>query len=325
MLVTANVLRLRRQWALAEAKCSEVLQFDPGSATAYSILGSIARDQGKLRDAIEWYRMALDRDPASVSDRRMLEEVIDRVFSGQDKRLTERARAAVKGGLDSVAAQASVAGKSSPMPLLLRAVLAVVVLGAVAVLVSLRGCELRPPAATTEPPTGGFVAAPTAGAPMAPTHPRAAVSVRPVPPQFDEGVAVLEAELLAYLCEHARVTDPDCEVVAVEIDPRDGAASLRLVMPRRWLPESMRRSVLRASLELAAAAAGYDERISIIRVRCDMRQDGLPDRAALIAEGSARLLANARSDGRLKGEWGSVWWHPELAGAEADSAAPGGG
>jgi len=42
LLVTANVLRLRRQYALAQAKCSEVLEQEPDNAAAYSVLGSIA-------------------------------------------------------------------------------------------------------------------------------------------------------------------------------------------------------------------------------------------------------------------------------------------
>ncbi len=293
MLVTANVLRLRREWALAEAKCSEVLQLDPGNATAYSILGSIARDQGRLRDAIQWFRMALDRNPSNLSDRKKLEEVIDRVFSGRDQGLTGRARAAVKGGLDTVAAQARAARPTSPMFLAVWAALGVMIVAAAFALVSVRGGDLQRGSPPRQPPAGAFVTSPAVGAGRgrAPVH--TAESMVPAAPRFDEGVGALEAELLSYLQKQALAMDPNCQVNAVEIDPRDGKVLLRLTMPRLWLPETMRESVIRVSQGMATAAAGWDDRISTVRVRCDMRQQGLPDRPALVVEGSARMLAEA--------------------------------
>ncbi len=81
LLMTANVLRLRRQWALAEAKCSELLREEPENAAAYSLMGDILRDQDRVEDAIEWYKLAVDRNPAGEADRRKLEQLIEQRFA----------------------------------------------------------------------------------------------------------------------------------------------------------------------------------------------------------------------------------------------------
>ncbi len=81
LLMTANVLRLRREWTLAESKCSELLKEEPENAAAYSLMGDILRDQDRVQDAIEWYKLAVDRNPAGESDRRKLEVLIEQRFS----------------------------------------------------------------------------------------------------------------------------------------------------------------------------------------------------------------------------------------------------
>src|SRR5574340_996491 len=95
LLMTANVLRLRRQWSLAEAKCSELLQLDPENAAAHSLMGDILRDQGREQDAIEWYKMAVDRNPANGADRRKLEALIDRRFAARGQSCAVRAVRAI--------------------------------------------------------------------------------------------------------------------------------------------------------------------------------------------------------------------------------------
>lgn len=45
-LMTANVLRLRRQWAEAETKCGEVLHRHPGNGAAHSLMGDITAIRG---------------------------------------------------------------------------------------------------------------------------------------------------------------------------------------------------------------------------------------------------------------------------------------
>jgi hypothetical protein len=319
MLTTANVLRLRRQWALAEAKCSEVLQLDPENATACSILGSIARDQSRLRDAIQWYRMALEREPGNLSDRKKLEEVIDRVFSMQGKGLAGRARAAFREGLDSVAAQARAARVTSPMFVIVWVALAIIVVAAIFALVAARGGELRRAQPSRPSPSGAFITTPASPERPVPERVYPSSAPRSAHPAFSEDVTALEPQLLLHLREHARVAYPSYQVLAVEIDPRTGEALLRLAVQRLWLVDSMRRSVLEASLGLAQAAALWDDRVAVVRVRCLMLQQGIPDQVAFVAEGNAETLANIATgeDGRAAGGFASVWWHPELAAAAA--------
>ncbi len=71
-LAAANLLRLRRRFPEAEARCIEVLRADPNNVHAHSMLGDVYRDQGRLEDARQWYQLALDLEPTSRADRRKL-------------------------------------------------------------------------------------------------------------------------------------------------------------------------------------------------------------------------------------------------------------
>lgn len=321
MLVTANVLRLRRQYALAQAKCSDVLERDPDNAAAYSVLGSIARDQGKLRDAIEWYKMALARNPRSAADRRATEELIDEVFSGGGKRVGRRAIEAVTRAVDSATEQVKAVRALSPMSLLLWAVLSVLIVITAFAVVLGRGTQGDRLLAGKDSPSGAFVPAPAEQV-RAPLEPAAAPSAAP---RFEDNVEAVEKELLQHLRERARALDPNCRVQSVAIDPRDGVLSLQLSMPRLWSRESARTSMRRISVALAAAAVGSEDRLSAVRVRCYMRQTGMADRVGMVAEGTAEDLAKAATgpEARAPGALRSVWWHPELRAEVEPTPAPG--
>jgi len=75
-LASANLYKLRGDWQSAVDKCMEVLAADQDNATAHSILGDIYRDQGKITDAMHWYKLALDLNPDSTADRVKLEQLI---------------------------------------------------------------------------------------------------------------------------------------------------------------------------------------------------------------------------------------------------------
>lgn len=63
LLTQANLDRLRGKFYEATERCVTVLRSEPGNQTAHSLLGDIYRDQGKLDDAIQWYRLSLDLNP----------------------------------------------------------------------------------------------------------------------------------------------------------------------------------------------------------------------------------------------------------------------
>jgi hypothetical protein len=63
LLIQANLCRIRQQWPEAVDYCISILRAQPGNQAAHSLLGDIYRDQGKVDDAIQWYRMAVDLRP----------------------------------------------------------------------------------------------------------------------------------------------------------------------------------------------------------------------------------------------------------------------
>jgi Tetratricopeptide repeat len=71
-LMQANLLRMRGRWDEAARQCAEALQREPANASAHSLLGDIYENRGRLEDAIHWYQLALDLNPASVADQAKL-------------------------------------------------------------------------------------------------------------------------------------------------------------------------------------------------------------------------------------------------------------
>ncbi len=312
-LVMANVLRLRRQYELAEAQCSEVLRREPANATAHSIMGDIARDRGDLRDAIEWYKMALDLNPGNMADRRKLESAIDRVYARDGSSVLDRVRADVGNSLGSAAAEIRAARIPSAVSVTLAAMVAVIVLVTIVVLVLGRGGVASPQPAAAEPSSGAF--APGSAVPLEPRPMDRAAAASDTGPQFGGEVSSVEAALLEGLGEQARILDPNCEVRHVRIDPLDGTALIELSMPRLWSAENTRRTILHVAAPLAGVAAEWDGRISRVRVRCAVRENGEPDRLALVAEADAAEAARALRDPGTQGPreaFESQWWNPEL-------------
>jgi hypothetical protein len=312
-LVMANVLRLRRQYELAEAQCSEVLRRAPRNATAHSIMGDIARDRGDLRDAIEWYKMALDLNPGNMADRRKLESAIDRVYARDGSSVLDRVRADVGSSLGSAAAEIRAARIPSAVSVTLAAMVAVIVLVTVVVLVLGRGGVAAPQPAAAQPSSGAF--APGPAVPLEPRPMDRAAAAAGMRPQFGAEVSSVEAALLEGLVEQARILDPNCRVHEVRIDPLDGTALIELSMPRLWSAENTRKTILRVAAPLAGVAAEWDGRISRVRVRCAVRQNGEPPRLALAAEADAAEAARVLRDPGGKGPqdaFESAWWNPEL-------------
>jgi tetratricopeptide (TPR) repeat protein len=81
LLTQANLLRLRGDSKAASQKCIQTLRLSPGNASAHSLLGDICYAEGRLRDAMEWYRLALTLDPGRKSDREKLDKLIDNFYT----------------------------------------------------------------------------------------------------------------------------------------------------------------------------------------------------------------------------------------------------
>jgi hypothetical protein len=74
-LAEANLARMRGHWEEAEACCIDVLRLDPSNLEAHSLLGDLYRDQDRLDDAAQWYRLALDINSNSTVDQAKLKSV----------------------------------------------------------------------------------------------------------------------------------------------------------------------------------------------------------------------------------------------------------
>ncbi len=78
-------MRLRGQYDEAIGDCMRILGLDPADAGAHSLLGDIYHAEGNDREALGWYKLAVQMNPANLSDRKKLDDMIDRVFkAGQD-------------------------------------------------------------------------------------------------------------------------------------------------------------------------------------------------------------------------------------------------
>lgn len=78
-LARANLLRMRGEYKQAEDICLTILRRHPNSATANTLLGDISAERGDLKQAAEWYEMALDITPDSESDRSKLAGIRSRI------------------------------------------------------------------------------------------------------------------------------------------------------------------------------------------------------------------------------------------------------
>jgi hypothetical protein len=79
-LAEANLLRIRKQADDAIGVCTRVLRLDPANATAHSLMGDIYRDGDNYREALGWYKLAVQLDSTNIADRKKLDEMIDQVF-----------------------------------------------------------------------------------------------------------------------------------------------------------------------------------------------------------------------------------------------------
>lgn len=85
LLAEVTLLRTWGQYEEAINMCTRILRMDPRNAPAHSLLGDLYRDQGNHHEALGWYKLAVQLNPTSDSDRRKLDEMIDRVFQGASR------------------------------------------------------------------------------------------------------------------------------------------------------------------------------------------------------------------------------------------------
>ena len=85
LLAEANLMRIRKRLDEAVALCTRVLRLDPANATAHSLMGDIYQDKSNYREALGWYKLAVQLDPTNSQDAKKLDSTIGRVFEGEKK------------------------------------------------------------------------------------------------------------------------------------------------------------------------------------------------------------------------------------------------
>lgn len=80
LLTEASELRVRCQYDEAIGLCARVLRQDPTHGPAHTMLGDLYAAQGNYREALGWYKMAVNLQPENATLRKKLDETIDLVF-----------------------------------------------------------------------------------------------------------------------------------------------------------------------------------------------------------------------------------------------------
>ncbi|UCH36856.1 MAG: tetratricopeptide repeat protein [Armatimonadota bacterium] len=336
LLAEANLLRLRRQYESATTKCVEVLRRYPNDASAHSLLGDIARDQGAYTDALGWYRLALQLDPTSTSDSNKIAQVEHRLSSLSDDatRKTPSWRA--------VFARAF---PRPPIGLLLGLALGCILVATLVALSREKGAtrasildEVLPRvvAPGARPPSRDVAPAPTRRAEdgrdrrSAPRdEAREPVIYAPgkdassATPAADVAVSPSDKErvLLESLRSAAEAEGLMTTVDAVTVDPRDGAATLSIMVEDAVASPDTRYIVLQKCLRAAEVAFATDDELTRATLHCAAPVPGpggmQNEETVFIGDISRSALTRAAGRSLTMGEALALfasppWWHAQM-------------
>jgi hypothetical protein len=338
-LAEANLLRLRRQWDEAIAKCVQVLRQYPNNPTAHSLLGDIYRDQKQYPDAIEWYKLAVELDPTSRPDRVKLDQLLDRVYTETRETKASSAPSKASGAVQRVWRDAKLA-----KPVRVGMITALAVLVVVLIVALIVWQVRRPPmrvagqvgSQTPNPVTAGAGSAagrpasgenqPQAvevpsvpGATGAAPTPGVAGAPAPVPDRYGQ----LEGALFEALTKATtKAAHGNWRVAAVSVDPRTLSVRVSFSV-RSGRPEETKRRILQACSALARAALDQRPNLPVFvfeayaAERNMLGREGTPEKVFV-----AELAGSALSDRaalpdpeHLLPLLHNVWWSKDLEGA----------
>lgn len=330
LLAQANLLRLRKDWQSATMRCSEALRIFPTSAATHSLLGDICRDEGRLRDAMEWYKLALSLDPTRRADREKLDSLIDEIYGAGGK-------AATAGEI--VAIPPEVQPRDWPGLFLRYGAMALgaafFVLMAAFVLsnpiirseapgvIALRRAaapEETTTADSTNPEDTAAATAPTGNEPVA-VNPTPAGEIKPpggsAAPQASND---REPRLLQSLSDFAPRLGVEAATLGVVLDPRSESAEISFAAPPLETVEETRARLLELSLRLGKEAAQRDRELKLITLRAQLsitNDQGVGNEAAFAGQAPADRLRSANLE-QLSPEaalqlFSDYWWSPDLA------------
>ncbi|MBI3911723.1 MAG: tetratricopeptide repeat protein [Armatimonadetes bacterium] len=299
LLARANLLRMRGRWSEAADLCAEVIRLDAGNASAHSLLGDIYENQGRLEDAIHWYRLALDLIPTSEADAAKLARAQELLEARQRR---AEWQAVIEGRHQPILT--AVAVRESVQNIVM--VVGAAVFGIILVMAILTSASTRLPRNDAN--------ASTASRRLA-TWGRSSQS---------RTSSERESNLLRKLAESA--ASRRATVAELLVDPQDQSVCVRVV-----LPASLVRRVTSAQAKeiilLEAYTAAYDlfivdPSLSALRMHVNgplpaPEPDPTTSDRLFVGTLPARNLrvhpSQARLEQDLEGFYQDVWWHPSLS------------
>jgi tetratricopeptide (TPR) repeat protein len=290
LLARAQLHKSRREYPQAIAQCMEALEQQPGSAAALSLLGDVEQAQGHLREAAEWYKQAVAADPGNASDRRKLDEVIDRLYVAD-------AGAPAGGAAEGVRQRPGGRGLPWVPVVIASAALIIVVIAMVG--------WLR---LTSSPEVSVRIASPGAASPSASTGLRASPPPTPSRPAARPASAA-EPAAAGFLDERERRAaeaavsalegrEPAVSVAPVFIRPDNNQVELTLNLAAEPAAAGRRASVLRAALTAVQAVNRADAALKSfsVRVRAPIAAASGPSHAEVVFMGELAAVAVAGRD-----------------------------
>jgi len=332
LLAEANLLRLRKSWSGAIARCTEALRLSPESAVAHSLLGDICRDEGRLQDAVEWYKLALGLDSSRKRDRDQLDMLINQLYGA--------------GGLPSRAEPETAAAEKPPKTKKLKysnvMVLAGFLLLATLLLLGIiyflghrqreAGAVFHPsdigltpfPSSPVAPPSGK-VAEPPSGQEAPPAAaagpaPEAAGGEdgggkAPAKSDFSSDLYLREKKLRDTLKELLSRGGDGYNLLGAAIDPRSGRLEISFSLPTMDNAETARGTMLVTAYYLARAAALTENGVTSLTLRGAMKfpaGPGMDDVPAFIGDADAGKLRKT-AEGEVSPQQAeafitNIWW-----------------
>jgi len=219
LLAEAHLLRLRHEWDTAIERCTRALRIEPSNAEAHSLLARVYQDKGDLDEAVRWYEMALDLDPANRADRDALSALQE--IRGR-RRAAEAAAAGSEGDtwFDRALRDPRIRSFAGYAAAAVLAVVLALIIGALIKLLFQRPAQpiSKPPTRQTEtqsslPQRQTLAQQPSAAS--APSAPEYSARVRPM----------AEQQLLAQIRLYNVLTERGITVEDLMLDPRKRSAT----------------------------------------------------------------------------------------------------
>ncbi len=324
-LAQANLLRMRACWGPAIEECMDVLRLSPGNASAQSLLGDIYENQGRFDDAIQWFRMALDANPDSASDRAKLKHLLhvkeraaeetsrpseDRVSAAAERRATTSAMPGETPALaerlgarfpERLIRWGAVGAGALTLVIILAAVLATAHHG-LPTFPGAAGHEIKADPVLLPAPTSPPSSLPGPAAPAAP------------------GRDPSEQTILLAVQASPALGAAGISPIDVQVDPRDSEVTLTLLCHGAV----SRPNLLRAALLGAQAAAGTPNAraVSTLTIRCSTPSpDGSSDGSAPLAfmgdvapaSVPATVDVSHLTSDQIQGLFSNIWWSSQVS------------